>query len=117
MDKILIEDLLVRTLIGTSEEERRDKQDVIINAVLWTDLGKAGRSDRLEDTVNYRTINKRILAVAESTHFRLVEALAERIARICLEEEAVAKVRVRVEKPGALRFARTVGVEITRERS
>ena len=116
MDKIMIKDLLVRTIIGASEEERRDRQDVFINVTLWTDLRKAGRSDRLEDTLNYRTVNKRILSMLEDTSFHLVEAMAEKISELCLEISGVKRVQVRVEKPGALRFARSVGVEITREK-
>jgi FolB domain-containing protein len=117
MDRILIKDLMVRTVIGVTREERRDKQDIVINMVLWADLAKAGKSDRIEDTVNYRTINKRVLALVEESRFHLVEALAERICALCLEDPDVHMVQVRVEKPGALRFARTVGVEVTRERS
>jgi FolB domain-containing protein len=115
MDRIHIRDLLVRTIIGVSEEERRDRQDVIIGVTLWTDMRKAGKSDRIEDTVNYRSVNKRILEMAESSSYYLVEALAQRIAEICLEEPGVQKVNVRVNKPGALRFAGNVGVEIERE--
>ena len=117
MDRIIIRDLMVRTVIGTTDEERRDMQDIVINMVLWADLGAAGKSDRIEDTVNYRTINKRVLALVEESRFHLVEALAERICEVCLEDPGVQRVQVRVEKPGALRFARTVGVEVTRERS
>lgn len=116
MDKIYIKDLMIRTIIGTREDERLNKQDVVINIVLWAELGKAGKSDAIGDTVNYRTINKKIVSMAESSQYHLVEALADRIADLCLEDEAVHKVEVRVEKPGALRFARSVGVEITRER-
>ena len=116
MDKIMIKDLLVRTIIGASEEERRDRQDVFINVTLWADLRKAGRSDRLEDTLNYRTVNKRILSMLEDTPFHLVEAMAEKISELCLDISGVKRVQVRVEKPGALRFARSVGVEITREK-
>jgi dihydroneopterin aldolase/D-erythro-7,8-dihydroneopterin triphosphate epimerase len=116
MDRIEIKDLMIRTVIGVSEEERRDKQDVVINVTLWADLRKAGETDSIDDTVNYRTINKAILAMAENSKFLLVEALAERIAAICLEAAGVQRVEVGVEKPGALRFARSVGVVVVRER-
>ncbi len=99
-----------------SEEERREKQDVLINLSLSTDLSKAGRSDNFDDAVDYRDLKKRIVALAEHSSYRLVEALAEAIADICLIHPAVSQVQVRVEKPGALRFAKTVGVEITRDR-
>ena len=117
MDRILIKDLLVRCIIGVSDEERRDRQDVLINVTLVTDLRKAGASDRLEDSVDYRALNKQILNMAERSQFHLVEAMAQAIADICLGHPSVQEVTVRVEKPGALRFARYVGVEINRKRA
>ncbi len=116
MDRILISDLLVRCIIGVNEDERREKQDVVINIAISTDLGKAGKSDRFEDAVDYRAIKKRIVSMAENSRFYLVEALAEAVAGTCLEHPTIAEVQVRVEKPSALRFARSVGVEITRKR-
>ncbi|HUI68074.1 MAG TPA: dihydroneopterin aldolase [Nitrospirota bacterium] len=116
MDRILISDLLVRCIIGVNDEERRDKQDVVINVAISTDLSKAGKSDRLEDALDYRDIKKSIMAAVENSRFYLVEALAEAVAGICLEYPAVTEALVRVEKPSALRFARSVGVEITRRR-
>ena len=115
MDKITITDLLVRTIIGINDEERLNPQDVLISVTLWTDLEKAGKSDRLEDTVNYRSIKKRIYSMAERSRYGLIEALAEKTAALCLENDKVRRVRINVEKPGALRFAKSVGVEITRE--
>ena len=117
MDRILISDLQARCIIGVGEEERREKQDVIINVVLSSDLRKPGRTDRFEDALDYRDLKKRILYLIENSKYFLVEALAEAIATVCLENEKVIDVRVRVEKPAALRFARSVGVEIERERS
>ena len=114
MDRILINDLRVRCIIGVNDEERRDKQDVVINVEISTDLSKAGKSDRFQDAVDYSKIKKRIMAMAENSRFYLVEALAEAVAGICLEHPAVSEVLVRVEKPSALRFAKSVGVEITR---
>lgn len=116
MDRILISDLLVRCIVGINDDERREKQDVLINLALSADLSRAGRSDRFEDAVDYRAIKKKVAAMAENSRFFLVEALAEAVAAICLEHPAVSEVRVRVEKPTALRFARSVGVEITRDR-
>jgi dihydroneopterin aldolase/D-erythro-7,8-dihydroneopterin triphosphate epimerase len=114
MDYIHIKDLLVRCIIGVNEDERREKQDVVINVALGTDTHPAGRSDRLADAVDYRAIKKRIFSMVEGSHYSLVEALAERIAEVCLEDPRVEEVRVTVEKPSALRFARSVGVEIHR---
>lgn len=116
MDRILIEDLAVRCIIGVNADERREKQDVVINVALSADLSKAGRSDDFDDAVDYRGIKKRIFSMAEASQFYLVEALAERVAEICLENPLVEQAQVTVEKPSALRFARSVGVEITRGR-
>ncbi|MFB3881527.1 MAG: dihydroneopterin aldolase [Armatimonadota bacterium] len=114
MDRILIKDLTARCILGVSAEERREKQDVVINIALVADLRRPGRSDRFEDAIDYRALKKEVLAAVEASSYRLVEALAERIAEICLEPPGVQQVTVTVEKPSALRFARTVGVEITR---
>ncbi len=117
MDRIHIRALAARCVIGLSAEERRDKQDVVIDLSLSTDLREAGRTDRPEDTVDYRAIKKGVLALVERSQFRLLEALAEAIARACLEDPRVAEVRVTVDKPGALRFARSVAVELVRTRA
>jgi FolB domain-containing protein len=116
MDRIVISDLVCRCVIGVEEWERRERQDVLVSLELAVDLTPAGKSDRIEDALDYSKLKKRVLAEAESSSFHLIEALAERIAAICLEEERVEEVQVRVEKPGALRFARTVAVEINRQR-
>ncbi len=115
-DEIQIKDLLLRTIIGINAEERRDRQDVLINVTLYADTRQAGESDRMEDSVNYRTIAKQIIALVESSQFYLVEKLAEQIAALCLQDERVERARVSVEKPGALRFACSVGVTIERAR-
>jgi len=117
LDQIIIRDLQFRCIVGVDREERRDKQDVIAQITLDVDLRKAGRTDAIEDTVDYRALKKEVLAMAEHSSFSLIEALAERIADICLARERIARVEVIVEKPGALRFARTVAVKIVRARS
>jgi len=117
MDKIFIRDLAVPCVIGVSDEERREKQEVLINVALWVDLRKAARTDSFLDAVDYRGIKKRMIKAVESSEYYLVEALAERIAEVCLENGDVRRVRVTLEKPGALRFAKSVGVEITRDRT
>jgi FolB domain-containing protein len=88
----------------------------MINIVIYADLTKAGQTDDIAESVNYRTISKRAQARAETAQRLTVEALAEDIAGICLEEKGVIKVRVKVEKPNAVRFARSVGVEVERSR-
>ena len=113
-DVIEIRDLLLRTIIGVNDWERKDRQDVLINLRLFTDTRKPGRTDRIEDALNYRTLTKRVIALVEGSRFFLVEKLAEEIARLCVQEFGVEEVEVSVEKPGALRFARSVGVRIRR---
>ena len=115
MDRILIRELLVRCVLGVDDEERREMQDVLVSVTLHADLRLAGQSDRLQDAIDYRKIKKQILAAAEGSRYKLVEALAERIAALCLGHAGVLRVDVRVEKPGSLRFARSAAVEISRE--
>lgn len=114
MDKILIKDLLIRGVIGISEREREQPQDILVNIEISADISTAGKTDDVEDSVNYRTIAKKVLAHTETIKRYTVEALAEDIARLCLEDKKVQSVLVRVEKPGAVRFSRSVGVEIVR---
>ncbi len=116
MDRILVRELAARCIIGIGEEERRAKQDVVIRLVLSADLSRAGESDAVADSVDYRAIKKRVLALVEESRFHLLEALAEAIARICLETPRIVEVRVTVDKPGALRFARSVAVTLVRRR-
>jgi len=115
-DYIEIYDLLVRAIIGINDWERRERQNVLINLRLYTDTRKAGTTDRIEDALNYRDVAKRVIRLVETSQFFLVERLAEEIARVCVQEFNVPRVIVRVEKPGAIRFARSVGVTIDRTR-
>lgn len=115
-NRIHIRDLTVRCVVGAFPEERKARQDVVINVTMDCDFGKAAETDNLDDTVNYKTVNKRIVAMVEESSFHLIETMAEHIARICLETAGVTRVRVSVDKPGALRFARSVAVEIERNR-
>jgi FolB domain-containing protein len=115
-DHIYIKNLLVRGILGVNEWERRTRQDIVINVTITCDLRAAGKSDDLEDTVNYRTVSKAIVSHVESSRRLTAEALAADVARLCLEMDGVSAVRVRIEKPGALRFAESVGVEIERHR-
>ena len=115
-DLIHIKDLHLRAIIGINQVERENRQDVLINIDLHADTRPAGRSDAIEDAVNYRTITKRVIRMVEASRFYLVERLAAEIATICLADPRVTAARVVVEKPGALRFARSVGVEILRTR-
>ena len=114
-DSIEIKDLLLRGIVGINDWEREKPQDILVNITLFTDLRRAGASDDLADSVNYRTLTKKIIEHVEGSTRFTVEALAADIARLCLEDPGVLRARVRVEKPGALRFAQSVGVEIERE--
>jgi len=116
MDKVIIRDLVARGIIGLNDWEREKPLEILINIVMYTDLQMAGANDDISDSVNYRTVAKKVMAHAESAKRLTVEALAADLARLCLEEPGVQKVEVRVEKPGAVRFARSVGVEIERSR-
>jgi FolB domain-containing protein len=117
MDRIIIKDLLVRSIIGINPEERVKKQDILINIILFTDIRQAAMSDDIADAVNYKAITKRVIEHVEESSDLLVEKLVSDIARLVLIEFNVERVRVRVEKPGALRFARSVGIEIERSQS
>ena len=114
MDRIIITDIRTRCIVGINEDERTEKQDVTINLSIYADLRKPGRSDKFEDAIDYRAIKKRVLNLVENSKYFLLEALTEAVADVCLETPGVTKVHVRVDKPSALRFARSVGIEISR---
>lgn len=114
MDKVIIKDLLARGIIGVNDWERNRPQNILINIIIFTDTKRAAETDNINDCVNYSTISKKVMAHTESSERLTVEALANDLAKICLEEKGVKKVMVRVEKPGAVRFAESVGVEIER---
>ncbi len=116
-DRIIIKDLLLRGIIGINDWEREKRQDILINITLSGDLQAAGESDKIEDAINYRTLTKKIIRHVEESARYTVEALAADIAKLCLSAEGVQRAQVRVEKPGALRFAKSVGVEIERSLS
>jgi FolB domain-containing protein len=115
-DRILIKDLLIRGIIGVHEWEREKKQDILVNIVMEADCKPAGVSDDFREAVDYRAVTKKVLALVEGSAFFLVEKLAEEIATICLADPRVRVARVRVEKPGAVRFSQSVGVEVERSR-
>jgi D-erythro-7,8-dihydroneopterin triphosphate epimerase len=117
VDRIVIKDLLVPGIVGINPDEREHEQDILVNATLWVDTRPAAASDRIEDAVNYRSVTKAMIAHLREGRPRLVERLAEELAGICLAaDERIAEVEVSVEKPGALRHARSVGVVIRRSR-
>lgn len=115
-DRIIVRDLLLRGIIGINDWEREKKQDILVNLMLFADMHAAGLSDDVADTLNYRSVTKAIIEYVEASEHYTVEALATAIAQICIDHGAE-RVIVRVEKPGALRFAKSVGVEIERGRA
>lgn len=113
-DRIHIRDLCARCIIGVNREEREQKQEVVFNISLTCDLSAAAATDDLEKTVDYSRLKNRVVQFAEASDFYLIERLAGCVADLCLEDPRVSAVRVRVDKPGALTFARSVAVEIER---
>jgi FolB domain-containing protein len=116
MDQIIIKDLVARGIIGINDWEREKAQEIRINITLFADLSEAGESDDLHYTIDYSDIAKKCLAHAENAKRLTVEALAADLACLCLQDPKVHSARVRVEKPGAVRFAGSVGVEIERSK-
>lgn len=116
MDQIHIKDLVVRGILGINPDERVNRQDILVNITMWADTTAAAASDDIADAVNYKTITKRIVKHIEDGEPMLVERLVQEIADMCLEDPRVEQAEVSVEKPGALRFARSVGITIVRSR-
>ncbi len=116
-DRIKITDLHLRAIIGINPDERRNLQDVLINIVLYVDSHLAAESDDISNSANYRTITKEIIKLVESSKFYLIEKLASEIATICLKSLQVETVSVNVQKPTALRFAKSVGITIERSKT
>lgn len=114
MDKIFLQDLRVDTVIGIWDWERKIRQTVAIDLEMSADIRKAAASDKLEDTLNYKAVAKRVQSFVKDSSFHLVETLAEKIAAIILDEFDVEWVQVRVNKPGAIRGSKGVGVLIER---
>ena len=116
MDKVIIKNLLARGIIGIRDWERKRAQDILINITLFTDTHRAAETDDINDCADYSEVAKKVQALAESAGRFTVEALANDLARICLTQNNVQRAIVRVEKPTAVRFAESVGVEIDRNR-
>lgn len=115
-DRIFIEGLETRCLIGIFDWERKVKQKILIDLEFPVDIKKASRRDRIEDTINYKAIAKLLLKEIPQTRFQLVESLAEFIAQLCLKNFKLSEITVRISKPGAIRNSRNVEVLITRKR-
>lgn len=115
LDRIHIRDLAVDCIVGINPEERVKKQLVVISLTMHADLSRACRSDAIADTIDYKSVKQAVLREVEQSQFHLIERLAERIAEIALGFP-IKRVDVSVDKPGALRYARSVAVEISRAR-
>ena len=116
MDKIFIHALKAEAIIGIYDWERQVRQTVLVDIEIGADIRKAALTDSVEDTLNYKRVAKRVLALIEASQFQLVETLAEHVAMLILEEFGVAWVRVVLAKPGAVRSSKDVGVELERDR-
>ena len=114
MDIIFLRDLRIDTVIGIYDWERRVRQTVSIDLEMATDIRRAAASDSIEDTLNYKAVAKRLIAFVEAADFQLVETLAERCAELILKEFPVPWLRLTLNKTGAVRGARDVGVVIER---
>ncbi len=114
MDIIYLKDLRINTVIGVYDWERKIKQIVILDLEMATDIGKAAKSDNIEDTLDYKSVAKRIIGFVEESQFNLVETLAERIAEIVLNEFNVSWCRLNLNKKGAVKGVRNIGVIIER---
>ena len=114
MDRIFLSELKIDTIIGIWEWERRIRQTVVVDLEMSADIARAAATDDVADTLNYKSVAKRIQDFVAGSEFQLVETLAERIAAIIREEFEVAWVKVRVNKPGAIRGSRDVGILIER---
>ncbi len=117
MDSIFLNDLKVETIVGIWDWERKIRQTVSIDLQLGADIKRAAASDSIDDTLNYKLVAKRVQQFVSESSFKLVETLAENIAEVVIAEFEVPWVEVRVNKPGAIRGARDVGVNIRRERT
>ena len=114
MDIVFLRDLKIETIIGIFDWEREIKQTVTLDLEMAADVASAARADSIEATLDYKAVAKRLIEFVGHSEYKLVETLAERIAEIVLTEFHVPWVRVRVNKPGAVRYAGDVGVIIER---
>lgn len=116
-DQIFIQGLLVNAVIGVYDWEKQFKQPLIFDIEMSTDLVKAAQSDNIDDTVNYKTISDEVIALVTSSRFELIESLAEAVCRhIFAHHAAVKAIRLTLSKPNAVPEAKSVGLNIFRER-
>lgn len=116
-DRVFIEGLEIEALIGIYDWERRVRQPLVFDIEMAFDNRRPAASDRIEDTLDYKAVSKRVIAYVQQSGFGLVETLAERVAELILAEFDVQHLRLKLSKPGAVRGARAVGVVIERSRA
>lgn len=116
MDKIFLSALTVECIVGIWEWERRVKQRIVLDIEMATDIRRAATTDHIDDTLDYKKVSKRVIAFVGDSQFQLVETLTERIAQLLITEFNIPWVKVRLNKQGAIRGARDVGIEIERRR-
>lgn len=117
MDKVFIEALEIECVIGIYDWERKIRQPVVLDLEMAFDNRKPAATDAIEDTLDYKAVSKRLIQFVSESDFGLVETLAERCCAIVIEEFAVAHVRLKLAKPGAVRGAKAVGVIIERSKA
>ena len=117
MATIRITDLTLEAIIGINTWERTTKQEVIINLALEFDSSKAAKSDNIKDTVDYKSLKKSIINLVESSKFMLLERLVESVLDLIMKDPKVIKATVKIDKPRALRFAKSVSIESSRSKS
>ena len=114
-DRVFIEDLKIETIIGIFGWERKVKQEVNISLEMEFNIDKAGKTDQIEDALDYKKIGKAVISLVEKSSFFLVEKMATEVAKLVLKNKKIDSVMVTASKPGALRGSKSVGVKIFRE--
>ncbi len=113
-DVIFLDALEIDCIIGINDWEREQKQTVRIDLEMYTDIRQAAATDRIEHTLNYKSVAKSIIKLVEESRFFLIETMAEEIAKLCTDTFHIPKVKLKVSKPGAIRGSRNVGIMIQR---
>lgn len=115
IDTLFIKDLILPCAIGVFEHEQQTKQTIIINLALSVETPKAGQTDNINNAVNYYQLYQDIISLVETSHYQLVESLAEALATKCLEDKRITQVKIRIDKPKALPRAKSAAIEIIRK--
>ncbi len=116
MDKIFIVDLPIKCIVGVYPEEREFEQELIFNITLLLDLSVSCYSDNVKDTIDYEIIENKVIQFVKKSNFELIETLAEKISLKILEFELISSVIIRIDKPNALKNAKSAAIEIIRSK-